>query len=61
LEVPSPKEDIDGSQVAAVYYQDRDLKRIVRYCEKDTIAVAQLFLRYNNEELLKEQELVFAE
>jgi uncharacterized protein YprB with RNaseH-like and TPR domain len=61
LEVPSPKEDIDGSQVAAVYYQDRDLKRIVRYCEKDTIAVAQLFLRYNNEELLREQELVFAE
>ena len=61
LEIPSPKEDIDGSQVAVVYYQEKDLKRIVRYCEKDTIAVAQVFLRYNNEELLEEEELVFAE
>lgn len=61
LEIPSPKEDIDGSQVADVYYQQKDLKRIASYCEKDTIAVAQLFLRYNNDALLTEQELVFAE
>lgn len=59
LEIPSPKDDIDGSQVAEVYYKEKNLKRIAAYCEKDTIAVAQLFLRFNNEELLQEDELVF--
>lgn len=58
LEIPTPKDDISGSDVAKVYYQDRDLDRIVTYCEKDTIAVAQLMLRFNNEELLKEGDIV---
>ena len=61
LEIPSPKDDIDGSQVAEVYYKEKNIKRIATYCEKDTIAVAQLFLRFNNEDLLTDQELVFAE
>ena len=47
LDIPSPKEDIDGSQVAAVYYNENDLDRIIKYCERDTIAVAQLLLRFN--------------
>ena len=59
LEIPSPKDDIDGSQVAKVYYEENNLERIATYCEKDTIAVAQLFLRFNNEDLLAESELVF--
>jgi uncharacterized protein YprB with RNaseH-like and TPR domain len=59
LEIPSPKDDIDGSQVAKVYYEEKNLERIATYCEKDTIAVAQLFLRFNNEDLLNESELVF--
>lgn len=58
LGVPSPKDDIDGSEVAQVYYQEKNLKRIVAYCEKDTIAVAQLLLRFNNEPLLKENDIV---
>lgn len=61
LGIPSPKDDIDGSQVANVYYKEKNLKRIATYCEKDTVAVAQLFLRFNNESLLLDQELVFAE
>jgi hypothetical protein len=44
--IPSPKEDIDGSQVAQVYWQDKDLGRIVEYCEKDVIATARIFLHY---------------
>lgn len=58
LGIPSPKDDIDGSQVAAVYYIEKDLKRIVNYCEKDTIAVVQLLLRLYNLDLLKENEIV---
>ncbi len=58
LGIPSPKQDIDGSQVAKVYYEENDLKRIVEYCERDTIAVAQLLLRFNNLELLNDEEIV---
>lgn len=43
--IPSPKDDIDGSQVAECYYNG-ELERIVTYCEKDVLAVAQLLLRY---------------
>ena len=58
LGIPSPKEDIDGSDVARVYYEEKDLEKIIKYCERDTIAVAQLLLRFNNLELLKEDEIV---
>ncbi|MGB0895989.1 MAG: 3'-5' exonuclease [Flavobacteriaceae bacterium] len=59
LGIPSPKDDIDGSQVAEVYYQNNDIKRIVNYCEKDTIAVAQIFLKYRREQLLLEEDIVY--
>ncbi len=58
LGIPSPKDDIDGSQVAAVYYNEKNLNRIVKYCEKDTVAVVQLLLRLYNYELLKDYEIV---
>jgi hypothetical protein len=48
FDIPTPKDDIDGSQVAEVYYKEKNLERIVKYCEKDVLAVAQLFLRYCN-------------
>ncbi|MDR1056426.1 MAG: 3'-5' exonuclease, partial [Prevotellaceae bacterium] len=51
--LPSPKDDIDGSQITHVYYVENDLLRIVRYCEKDALAVAQLFLRYKSEGLIE--------
>ncbi len=50
--IPTPKDDIDGSMVAAVYYNDKDIRRIVKYCEKDVVAIAQLLLRYKGEELI---------
>jgi uncharacterized protein YprB with RNaseH-like and TPR domain len=58
LGIPSPKDDIDGSQVAEVYYKEKNLERIVKYCEKDTIAVVQLLLRLYNLEILKESEII---
>jgi uncharacterized protein YprB with RNaseH-like and TPR domain len=50
--IPSPKDDIDGSQVAGVYWKEKDLPRIVRYCEKDVLAIAQLLLRYKGLKLI---------
>ena len=59
LGIPSPKDDISGSEVARVYYQEKNMERIVKYCEKDTIAVAQLLLRFNNQPILSELEIVY--
>jgi len=55
--IPSPKDDIDGSQVADVYWQEKDLLRIVRYCEKDVLAVAQLLLRYKGMKLIETENV----
>ena len=57
LGIPSPKGDIDGSQVANVYYIEKDIDRIINYCEKDVVAVAQIFLRFRREELLIDDEI----
>ena len=59
LGIPSPKEDIDGSMVRKVYYEDNDLERIIKYCEKDVITVAQIILRLRNEALLTADEIVY--
>lgn len=58
LGIPSPKDDIDGSEVAQVYYKEKNLPRIVRYCEKDTIAIVQLLLRLNNEDIIDKKDIV---
>ena len=58
LGVPSPKQDIDGSEVANVYYQEKNLSRIVEYCERDTVAVAQLLLRFLNKPLIDEIDII---
>lgn len=51
--IPSPKDDIDGSQVAQVYYKENDLDRIAIYCEKDVLATAQLLLRFMGVSLIE--------
>lgn len=58
LGIPSPKDDIDGSEVYGVYYEEGDIDRIITYCEKDTIAVAQIFLRLRGDELLCDDEII---
>lgn len=56
LGISTPKDDIDGSQVAKVYYEDQDLERIKIYCEKDVFTVAQIFRKFRYESLLTWQE-----
>lgn len=54
--VPTSKDDIDGSQVAEVYYKEKDLPRIVKYCEKDVLTLANVFRRLRQEDLLERFE-----
>lgn len=51
--IPTPKDDIDGSQVAEVYYQEKDLERIRKYCEKDVLTLVQVFRKFRNEPLIE--------
>jgi 3'-5' exonuclease len=56
--VPSPKDDIDGSMVADVYWKEKNLERIVTYCQKDVVTTGNIILRFKNMELLKEEQVV---
>ncbi len=57
LDIPTPKDDIDGSKVHEVYWKEKNLDRIVTYCQKDVITVAQIFLRMNDESLIKSENV----
>ncbi|WP_313502573.1 3'-5' exonuclease [Kaistella carnis] len=55
--IPTPKDDIDGSMVASIYYIEKDLFRIVQYCEKDVLTLANVFRRMRQEDLLEKNEI----
>ena len=57
FDIPTPKDDIDGSEVGRVYWVEKDLERIATYCQKDVLAVAQLFLRYKGEDLILDKDI----
>lgn len=57
LGIPTPKDDIDGSMVAGIYYGEKDVERIVRYCEKDVLAIAQVLLRFMNLPAISEDRI----
>jgi 3'-5' exonuclease len=54
FDIPTPKDDIDGSMVGHVYWAENNLERIATYCQKDVIATAQLLRRYRGEELISD-------
>ena len=58
--IPTPKDDIDGSDVARVYWEEKDLDRIVTYCQKDVVTVAKLLLRYKGMSLITDDEIIIA-
>lgn len=56
--IPTPKDDIDGSEVHNVYYEENNLNRIELYCRKDVVTVAQLLLAYRGNPLLDVDEIL---
>lgn len=58
LNIPTSKDDIDGSMVQDVYYNDKDLQRIVNYCQKDIVVVANIILKFKHLPLLKESNVI---
>lgn len=55
---PTPKDDIDGSQVGRVFWEEDDLDRIAVYCEKDVLAVIHLLMKYKRMPLVTEDKIV---
>lgn len=58
--ISTPKDDIDGSMVADVYYKEKDLERIKEYCQKDTLTVAQLLLCYMGKPMIKKEDIIYS-
>jgi len=59
--IPTPKDDIDGSLVADVFWRENDIHRIVNYCQKDVVAIAQLYRKYRGLDLLDTKSIKFIE
>ncbi len=59
LGIPTPKDDIDGSQVAEVFYKEDNLQRIITYCQKDVLATTQVWLRMNGLSLIAAENVQF--
>ena len=57
LDIPTPKDDINGSEVGRVYWQENDLERIKTYCQKDVLAIAQLMRRFNYMPLIVDDQV----
>lgn len=60
FQIPTPKDDISGEDVAKVYYTENNLERIKVYCEKDVVALMQLLLKMTGNSLVKEENIVFS-
>ena len=60
FKIPTPKDDMDGSQVSKVFYEEKNLDRIIHYCEKDVIATIQLFRKYQGDSLIDEEFIQIA-
>jgi len=58
--IPTPKDDIDGSMVNKVYWEENNLERIATYCQKDVVALTQLFLRFKNEQLIHDDQIFYS-
>jgi 3'-5' exonuclease len=61
LGIPSPKNDIDGSMVASVYWKEKDLKRIGDYCTGDVLTSAQVFLKLSGIHDIEPEPMIVAD
>jgi uncharacterized protein YprB with RNaseH-like and TPR domain len=56
LQIPTPKDEMEGSMVAGYFYSNK-LDEIINYCQKDVLAVANVFLRYMNKPIITNNQV----
>ncbi|MDR6564914.1 MULTISPECIES: 3'-5' exonuclease [unclassified Arcicella] len=57
FDIPSSKSELSGDKVNQTYYQEKDLPKIASYCREDIIVLAQVFLKYQNMDFVKEENI----
>lgn len=60
FQIPTPKDDIEGSDIARVYWEEKNMERIVAYCQKDVLTVARLLLRFMGESSIEDKNVILA-
>lgn len=58
LGIPSPKENIKGSDVCRVYWEDNNIEKIKTYCEKDVVATARILMKFKYMEPFLDEAIV---
>jgi predicted PolB exonuclease-like 3'-5' exonuclease len=61
LGIQSPKAELDGSKIYEAYYHQNDLPSIVKYCQNDVLALAQIYLKLSGNTMLNDNEVFFVE
>lgn len=61
FDIPTPKDDINGSDIHWVYWQEHDLERIRIYCQKDVLTIARLLLKYQQQPTVSEEQVLIVE
>ena len=56
--IPTPKDDIKGSDVGHVYYEEEDVERIAHYCQKDVVATGRLLMKFKGIPILKDGDII---
>ncbi len=59
--IPTPKDDIDGSMVGDIYWKEKDLNRIKNYCQKDVVTTARLLQKFKGLPTLTDQQITYAD
>ena len=57
--IPSPKDDIDGSEIAKVYYEEKNIERIKIYCIKDVITLVKIYQSLKGLEILTDDNIIY--
>lgn len=59
LDIPSSKDDMDGSMVSKVFYEEKNIERIKTYCLKDVLTLARVYQRLTGQEPIKDEDVIF--
>ncbi|MGQ9847932.1 MAG: 3'-5' exonuclease [Bacteroidales bacterium] len=59
FDIPSPKDDISGKDIYRIYYHEKDLNRIVTYCQKDVVTLIRVFMSYRGDEIITDDKIEF--
>jgi predicted PolB exonuclease-like 3'-5' exonuclease len=57
LKIPSPKDDIDGSMVGKVFWEEDNLERISTYCAKDVVTTARVLMTFKGLSFVTDEQI----